>query len=207
MQKNENWWRAIYNYKLMSKAKKKQVIKIPSNLKVFYNKKTKLLIVKGIAEQKSLKINRLLHIFSVKKHIEIESDSSQKLSNIDKKKIQLIKKTTTSLVKQLFIETTATIYQKLKFIGVGYRALLVENFENHLLLLKLGYSHPIYFRIPLKTQIFSLKLTNLFLYGYSYQELTLTASQIRLNKVPEPYKGKGILYENEQITLKEGKKI
>ena len=67
--------------------------------------------------------------------------------------------------------------------------------------------HPIYFKIPLKTKIFSLKLTKLFLYGYSYQELTSTASKIRVNKAPEPYKGKGILYENEQITLKEGKKI
>jgi ribosomal protein L6P/L9E len=45
------------------------------------------------------------------------------------------------------------------------------------------------------------------LYSYSYQQLTSTASKIRLNKIPEPYKGKGILYENETTTLKEGKKI
>jgi large subunit ribosomal protein L6 len=90
---------------------------------------------------------------------------------------------------------------------VGYRAFPVENFENHLLILRLGYSHPIYFKIPPKIKIFSLKLTKLFLYSYSYQQLILTASKIRLNKIPEPYKGKGILYENETTTLKEGKKI
>lgn len=126
---------------------------------------------------------------------------------MQKKKIRLIQSTTASLIKKLLIETSTKIYQKLKFVGVGYRAFPVEDFENRLLLLKLGYSHPIYFRIPRETKIFSFKLTKLFLHSYSYQKLTSTASKIRANKVPEPYKGKGILYENEQIKLKEGKKI
>ena len=119
----------------------------------------------------------------------------------------MIQNTIVSLIKQVLIEMAATMYQKLKLVGVGYRVFSVENFEDYLLLLKLGYSHPIYFRIPLKTKIFTLKLTKLFLYGYSYQQLTFAASKIRLNKIPEPYKGKGILYENEKIILKEGKKI
>ena len=191
----------------MNKIKKKQIIKIPHNLKIFYNKKKKILIVKGSAGQKSLKINQLLTILSVKQQIEIISSETKKLSNSDKKKIRLIQSTAASLIKQLLIEASTTIYQKLRFVGVGYRAFPVEDFENSLLLLRLGYSHPIYFRIPLKTKIFSFKLTKLFLHGYSYQELTSTRSKIRANKVPEPYKGKGILYENEQIRLKEGKKI
>ena len=191
----------------LNKIEKKQIIKIPRNIKIFYSKKTKIIIIKGLAKQKSLKIHEFLTILNTNQEIEIASDNSRKLSNSSKKKIQLIKITTASLIKQLLIETNAIIYQKLKLVGVGYRAFPVENFEDHLLLLKLGYSHPIYFKIPLKTKIFSLKLTKLFLYGYSYQELTSTASKIRVNKAPEPYKGKGILYENEQITLKEGKKI
>lgn len=190
-----------------NKIEKKQIIKIPHNIKVFYSKKKKILIIKGFSKQKSLKINTFLTISSVKQEIEIANESSEKLSNSDKKKIRLIQITTASRIKQLLIEASALMYQKLKLVGVGYRAFPVENFENHLLLLRLGYSHPIYFKIPLKTKIFSLKLTKLFLYSHSYQELTSTGSKIRLNKVPEPYKGKGILYENEQITLKEGKKI
>lgn len=190
-----------------NKIEKKKIIKIPHNIKVFYSKKKKILIVKGFNRQKSLKINTLLTISNVKQQIGIASKSITKLSNSNKKKIRLIQITTASRIKQLLIETSAIMYQKLKLIGVGYRAFPVENFEDHLLLLRLGYSHPIYFKIPLKIKIFSLKLTKLFLYGYSYQKLTFTASKIRSNKVPEPYKGKGILYENEQITLKEGKKI
>lgn len=45
------------------------------------------------------------------------------------------------------------------------------------------------------------------MYSYSYQQLTSTTSKIRLNKIPEPYKGKGILCKNETITLKEGKRF
>jgi large subunit ribosomal protein L6 len=105
------------------------------------------------------------------------------------------------------IESVALVYQKLKLVGVGYRAFPVENFEGHLLLLKLGYSHPIYFKIPSNLNIFCLKLTKLFLYGSSHQQVTSAASKIRLNKTPEPYKGKGILYYNENIVLKEGKKV
>jgi len=191
----------------MKKLEKKHIIKIPHNIKVFYDKKKKIIIFKGFSGQKSLKIDKLLTISHKKQQIELSNDNNIKLSNSQKKKIQQIQKTTVSLIKQLLIETTSIIYQKLNFVGVGYRAFPVENFEKHLFLFRLGYSHPIYFKIPQKTRIVSLKLTKLFLYGSSYQELTSTASKIRLNKTPEPYKGKGILYENEKIVLKEGKKV
>jgi large subunit ribosomal protein L6 len=126
---------------------------------------------------------------------------------VKKKKIKSVQRTTVSLIKQLLIEAVALVYRKLKLVGVGYRVFPAENFEGHLLLLKLGYSHPIYFKIPSNLSIFCLKLTKLFLYGSSHQQVTSTASKIRLNKTPEPYKGKGILYDNEKIVLKEGKKV
>ena len=193
--------------KKLLELNEKQIIKIPNNIKVFYCSKKKIIIFKGSVKQKSLKINELLTIYSTNQQIEILMDTSKKLSNIDKKKIRSLKKTTASLIKQLLIESVAIIYQKLKLVGVGYRAFPVENFETDLLVLRLGYSHPIYFKIPRKTNIFSLKLTKLFLYGHSYQQLSSTASRIRKNKVPEPYKGKGILYDSEKLVLKEGKKV
>ena len=191
----------------MNKVEKKQIIKIPSNVEVFYSRKKKLLIFKGPLNKKSLKIKSLLTIICTKQQISIIDDTKKKLSNSDKKKMRAFKRTTTSLIKQLLIEVTAIIYQKLKLVGVGYRVFPIENFEDRLLLLRLGYSHPIHFKIPTKINVFCLKLTKLFIYGSSYQQITSTASRIRLNKVPEPYKGKGILYENEKIVLKEGKKI
>ena len=163
--------------------------------------------MKGPLGQKSLQIHDLITISCTKQHIKITHNVSKKLSNHEKKKVQSLKGTIVSLIKQLLVEATTPVYQKLKFIGVGYRAFPVEGFENHLLLLKLGYSHPIYFRIPSDTNVFCLKLTKLFIYGYSFQQITFTATKIRYNKTPEPYKGKGILYENENIILKEGKKV
>jgi len=193
--------------KKLQKPSKKQVIKIPNNIEVFYCRKKKIIIFKGSASQKSLKINSLLTVYLKEQYIEIVSDTKKKLSNSDKKKVRTIKQTTVSLIKCLLVETIAIMYQKLILVGVGYRIFPVENFENCLLLLRLGYSHPIYFKIPRKITIFTLKLTKLFLYSNSYQQVTYTASQIRKNKVPEPYKGKGILYENETVIIKEGKKI
>lgn len=129
------------------------------------------------------------------------------ISNDKMKKIKAVQGTTLALIKQLSIETSAIIYQKLQFVGVGYRAFQVNGFENKLLLFKLGYSHPLYFRISKKLRIFCLKLTKLFISGQSYQTVNQTAALIRSYKKPEPYKGKGILYVNEKIELKEGKKV
>ena len=53
----------------------------------------------------------------------------------------------------------------------------------------------------------SVKTNKLFIIGNSYQFVTQIAALIRSCKVPEPYKGKGILYATEKITLKEGKKV
>ena len=72
---------------------------------------------------------------------------------------------------------------------------------------KLGYSHNIYFKIPKNLTVFCLKSDKIFISGNFYEYISQIASQIRSYKTPEPYKGKGILYENEKIFLKEGKKV
>jgi large subunit ribosomal protein L6 len=96
----------------------------------------------------------------------------------------------------------------LKFVGVGYRAIPVDGFRNKLFMLKLGYSHLIYFKVPDNFEIACFKkFTNLFIAGDFYQPVSQIASLIRVCKPPEPYKGKGILYVNEHIKLKQGKRI
>jgi len=139
--------------------------------------------------------------------IKVSPTAFTKISNNQKKKIKTLQGTTVALIKQLIVETSSVLYQRIKFVGVGYRAFDVDNYKNKLLLFKLGFSHPIYFKIPDKLKIFCLKFTKLFIYGSSYQNITQTTALIRSNKFPEPYKEKGILYENEKIILKEGKKI
>lgn len=191
----------------MKKIKKKHIIKIPKNITVLYCNEKRIITLIGPLSQKSLKLKVKIELLTNEQLIKVTSSSFSKISNSQKKNILAIQGTTISLIKQLILETSHVLYKKLKLVGVGYRSFDVEEFEETLLSLKLGYSHPIYFKIPEKSKIFCLKKTKLFIYGNSYQDVTQTASLIRSYKKPEPYKGKGILYEHEKISLKEGKKV
>jgi large subunit ribosomal protein L6 len=192
----------------MQQIKKKNNIKISTNNTILYNiKKNILTIIGPFSKKKSLKLKLKINILKQKRIIQVLPIPLIKLSNNEKKKIDSLIGTTIALIKQSILETSSTLYQKLKFIGVGYRVFEVENFKNKLLMLKLGYSHLIYIKPPKNLNIFCLKSTKLFIYGTSYSTITQTSSLIRSYKIPEPYKGKGILYDNELIKLKKGKKI
>ena len=185
---------------------KKYSIKVPNSNIVLYSNKKNILTIIGPLNKKSLKLKLKIKIFENKKIILVLSTPLTKLSNNEKKNIKSLKGTTVALVKQLILETSSIMYKKLKFVGVGYRGFEVKNFKYKLLMLKLGYSHSIYFKTPRSLNIFCLKLTRLFIYGSTYHDVTQTASLIRSYKKPEPYKGKGILYDTELIKLKKGKK-
>lgn len=190
----------------MQFSEKKYNIKIPNNITALYCNQKNILTIIGPITKKSLKLKLKIEICINKKTILVLSTPLTKLSNNEKKNIKSLKGTTVALIKQLILETSSVMYTKLKFVGVGYRGFEVENFNYKLLMLKLGYSHSIYFK-PLKNlNVFCLKLTKLFIYGNSYHNITQTASLIRSYKKPEPYKGKGIVYDNELIKLKKGKK-
>jgi large subunit ribosomal protein L6 len=190
----------------MQNTQKKYEIKIPSNISVIYCNKKKIISIIGPLAKKSLKLKTKILISKKKKTITITPFSFSTISNNNKKKMKSIQSTTTVLIKQLILESSTILYEKLKLIGIGYRVFNDDDFKE-LLSFKLGHSHPIYFRIPNKLNFFCLKSTKLFISGNSYQQITQIASIIRLQKKPEPYKGKGILYENEKIILKEGKKV
>ena len=181
----------------MQNVPKKYLIKIPKNTKIIYCSKNKIITVIGPLKKKSLKLQLELHLNSIFNTIEVTKIPFSKLSNNDKKNIKAIQGTTVALIKQLLVETSSTFYQKLKFIGVGYRAFEVENFEKQVLL----------FKLPENLEISSLKFTKLFISGFSYSKIAQAAAVIQSCKYPEPYKGKGILYENQKIQLKEGKKV
>jgi large subunit ribosomal protein L6 len=195
----------LYNYKL--KMQKKNTIKIPKDILIIYSSSKKIITLVGPIKTRSLKLKLKLNIINSLNLIEVTLNPFIKTSNNAKKQIKAIQGTTVALLKQVMIEASSLIYKKLKLVGVGYRAFDVDEFKNDLLMFKLGYSHPLYFKIPFNLNIVCLKFTKLYIYGNSYQTVTQTASLIRSYKTPEPYKGKGILYEGEKIVLKEGKKV
>jgi len=85
--------------------------------------------------------------------------------------------------------------------GVGYRA-AVQGKE---ITLSLGYSHPVKIEIPDTISVEVVQNTTINLKSCDKEKLGLFASNIRAWRRPEPYKGKGILYKNEQIIRKAGK--
>merc|ERR1712137_941156 len=133
--------------------------------------------------------------------------SSVTFSGSQKKTLNSLQGTITALLKQKLLEVSVTLYKKLELVGVGYRVFSLENDLSSILHFKLGFSHPIYYKINYNMKALCFKSTNLYIFGNSFNQINQTASTIRSYKIPEPYKGKGILYQNEKIKLKEGKKV
>jgi large subunit ribosomal protein L6 len=171
----------------MENIAKKYSIKIPNNTTVIYCEEKKIITLIGPLKRKSLKLKVKIKVVGAERIIKVSPVPFSEISNNEKKKIKAVQGTTLALIKQLLIETSTVLYQKLKFVGVGYRAFQADNFENKLLLFKLGYSHPLYFKITKDLQIFCLKLTKLFIYGHSYQSVSQTSAIIRSYKKPEPF--------------------
>jgi large subunit ribosomal protein L6 len=92
--------------------------------------------------------------------------------------------------------------RKLELVGVGFRAQVAGNALN----LTLGFSHPVSFPIPEGITIETPSQTEILIKGNDRQRVGQTAAEIRDIRPPEPYKGKGVRYSDEQIVLKEGKK-
>lgn len=195
------------NTKKTALLKKKHTIKIPGDVKVFYCDKKKIITFLGLAQKKSIVLNMEVIWLSTKNMLLVTEIPTKKVSNAEKKTNKMVQGTLVAKIKQILVEVSYELHYKLNFIGVGYRAFTLESMENQLYF-KLGYSHLIYFRIPQSLNSKEIKFTKLFLKGKSSVEtICQTAASIRNCKKPEPYKGKGILYRGERISLKKGKKI
>jgi large subunit ribosomal protein L6 len=92
--------------------------------------------------------------------------------------------------------------RKLELVGVGFRAAVAGKSLN----LTLGFSHQVVFAIPEGITIEAPTQTEVLIKGVDKQRVGQVAAEIRGIRPPEPYKGKGVKYAGEKITLKEGKK-
>lgn len=92
--------------------------------------------------------------------------------------------------------------RKLELVGVGYRASMAGKALN----LSLGFSHPVVFTAPEGITLETPTQTEILIKGSDKQRVGEVAAKIRAFRPPEPYKGKGVRYAGEKITLKEAKK-
>ena len=109
---------------------------------------------------------------------------------------------TRTIVNNMVLGVSEGYTKNLEINGVGYRA----SIEGNILTLQLGYSHDIKLAIPGDLDVKCIKPTEVSVNGINKQKVGQFASEIRKLRKPEPYKGKGIKYQNEFIRRKEGKK-
>ncbi|KRO16963.1 50S ribosomal protein L6 [Lacticaseibacillus saniviri] len=109
--------------------------------------------------------------------------------------------TTRANLNNMVIGVTEGYQKSLTLVGVGYRAQL----QGKKLVLNVGYSHPVEMDAPEGITIEVPSNTNILISGISKQSVGQFAAEIRAVRSPEPYKGKGIRYTDEQVRRKEGK--
>ena len=117
-------------------------------------------------------------------------------------KNQAMAGTTRALVNNMIIGVSAGFVKKLQLIGVGYRAQVQGKNVN----LTLGFSHPVAYELPEGVSADSPSQTEIVLKSADKQLLGQVAAEIRAFRPPEPYKGKGVRYADEQVRRKEAKK-
>ena len=110
--------------------------------------------------------------------------------------------TARSLIDSMVTGVSQGFTKNLTIHGVGYRAQM----RGAKLVLNLGYSHPVEMDVPEGIKCAVENNTEVRLTSHDKQRLGQFAAEIRAKRPPEPYKGKGVRYEGEQILRKEGKK-
>ena len=117
-------------------------------------------------------------------------------------KLRAMTGTMRALLNNMVVGVTQGFERKLQLVGVGYKA----QAQGKVLNLTLGFSHPVEFKTPEGITIETPTQTEIIIRGVDKQQVGEVAAKIRAYRPPEPYKGKGVRYANENIVLKEAKK-
>ena len=151
--------------------------------------------VKGAKGSLTLGLKSGIKIKQQDKQLEVEAEGEAEGLNA-------IAGATRAHLANMVVGVTKGYEKKLELVGVGYRAAV----QAKNLTLTLGYSHLINFAIPEGVTIETPSQTEIVVKGIDRQRVGQTAAEIRAFRPPEPYKGKGVKYTDETISLKEAKK-
>lgn len=156
--------------------------------------KNDVLSIKGKNGEMTFKIPEGVALNVEKDNIKIEAD-------LETKKGKALSGTVASIIKSMVHGVSEGFTTVLELVGVGYRAQI----KGQKLTLALGYSHPVEYELPKVVKGEVEATTKIILKSCDKQVLGQTAAEIRKFRPPEPYKGKGILFEGERIRRKAGK--
>ena len=151
--------------------------------------------VKGPKGSLSREISPLISMTVADGEVKFDREAS------DDKKLKMVHGTTRANVNNMVEGVVKGFSKTLKLVGVGYRSQV----KGKTLVLTVGYSNPVEMAIPEDLEVKVEKNTTIVISGMSKQHVGDFAADVRAVRKPEPYKGKGIRYENEHIIRKEGK--
>ena len=120
----------------------------------------------------------------------------------DSREADAMSGTMRQLVNNMVVGVTKGFEKKLSLVGVGYKAQATGAKLN----LAVGYSHPVNIDMPAGISVATPTPTEILIKGADRQRVGQIAAEVRAVRPPEPYKGKGIRYSDEKITIKETKK-
>jgi large subunit ribosomal protein L6 len=140
-------------------------------------------------------------------HNQVEVKQADKVLTFEPRDIRVagsnaLAGTTRALFNNMVAGVTKGFEKKLTLIGVGYRA----QAQGKALNLSLGFSHPVVFAVPEGITIETPSQTEIVVKGVDKQKVGQVAADIRSYRPPEPYKGKGVRYADEEVVRKEAKK-
>jgi len=120
----------------------------------------------------------------------------------DSREANAMSGTLRALVNNMVNGVTKGFEKKLNLVGVGYKA----QAQGDKLNLSLGFSHPVVHQMPAGVTVATPTPTEILIKGINRQQVGQVAAEVRAYRQPEPYKGKGVRYSDEVVTLKETKK-
>lgn len=175
-------------------------IAIPSNVKVEI--KDGVIKVSGPKGELSQKIDPSIVVTNEDGHLHFSVDEN---SPVNYKQKQAFHGLYRSLVNNMVVGVSEGYSKTLELVGVGYR---VSN-QGNVIEFALGYTHPIFLELPAEVKVETKSERNqnpiLTLETCDKQLLGMICAKIRSFRMPEPYKGKGILFKGEVIRRKSGK--
>jgi len=175
----------------MSRIGKKPVVLAD---KVKFNRKENLIEVSGPKGTLNLEVKDGVKVSLNGNEINLTRDN-------ETKKLKALHGLYRSLLQNMVTGVSEGFSKKLELVGIGYRA----EFKDKKLVMMLGYSHPTVFTPPEDIELEVPTPNTIIVKGANKELVGLVAAKIRSFRQPEPYKGKGIKYENEYIRRKAGK--
>jgi len=158
-----------------------------------------LLSVKGKLGEMTMHVNSSVQISTADNVLTFApNDVSKKEEKAAWAQAGTVRANTANLIKGV----TEGWEKKLTLIGVGYRA----QAKGKVLNLTLGFSHPVDYKLPEGISVETPSQTEVIVKGIDKQKVGQAAAEIRAFRPPEPYKGKGVRYSDEQVVRKAAKK-